>query len=163
MKTLIIILFTLGFTTGLHFNFNPSGIFTPSEVVKYFNKDFAEAKEVHWDRSSTYLTATFFINGVQVKAFYSLDGELIGTAKKIGISTVPENVRDYLNSRQVKYTNAEVYAYIDEDPFDNLYLPRTRNTPALYCVRLHYPDKQKDVTATFTPNRKAYNISIAGL
>ncbi len=160
MKIVVIILFALGFATGINLNFNSSAIFTPEYVVKSFTKDFSGASEVSWKRESNYLVASFQFNELPVKAFYTAEGVLIGTAKKVEAGTVPSHILDYIDHSQGQPVPSEIFLYTDIDPFDNVYLPKTRNTPTVYLVKLYVPGKE--LNAVFTPNRKAYNITIPG-
>lgn len=163
MKTIIIILFALGFATQFHFNTNTGSIFTPAAVVQNFTNDFSKATEVKWSRSSNYIIASFSMREVKVKAYYTLEGILIGTAKSLNSSQIPAMVKDYLASDEQKNSQSEVYLYSDDNPFDDIYLSRTRNKPTLYCVKVQYLNNEHSESATFTPNRKAYNITVPGL
>lgn len=61
-----------------------------TKVVKAaFENDFSKARQVNWEKSSDFYFASFTLNGVDVDAAYTEQGELIGTSRKISAEQIP--------------------------------------------------------------------------
>ena len=61
-----------------------------SPVVKAaFEKDFANAEQVNWEKTSDFYFATFTLGNVSVDAAYNSGGELVGTARRLTTDQVP--------------------------------------------------------------------------
>jgi len=61
----------------------------PASIVTELHQKFADANDVQWQTTANYYEATFTINGHQLKAFYSFDGELIGMSRQISVDQLP--------------------------------------------------------------------------
>ena len=75
-----------------------------SPVVKAaFEKDFANAEQVNWEKTSDFYFATFTLGNVSVDAAYTNDGELVGTARRITTDQVPLAVSLAIGERYAGY------------------------------------------------------------
>ncbi len=61
----------------------------PASVQTELHQKFADANDVQWKTTANYYEAAFSINGHQLKAFYSIDGDLIGISRQINVSQLP--------------------------------------------------------------------------
>src|SRR3954466_1882370 len=61
----------------------------PASIQTELHQKFADANNVQWQTTANYYKATFAINGHQLKAFYSFDGELIGMSRQISVDQLP--------------------------------------------------------------------------
>lgn len=64
-----------------------------AKVLDAFEAQFSTATEVNWTEAPNYFKATFQFNGQQVAAFYSLEGELVGTTRNIMSVDLPINLQ----------------------------------------------------------------------
>ncbi len=75
-----------------------------------FASQFDGAKDVNWTTRETFVKADFTLAGEKIEAFFSTDGELIATARKIQYGILPINA---LKKIQKKYPDAKVDASIE--------------------------------------------------
>jgi hypothetical protein len=61
----------------------------PASIQTELHQKFADANDVQWQTTANYYKATFTINGHQLKAFYSFDGDLIGMSRQINVDQLP--------------------------------------------------------------------------
>ena len=64
-----------------------------SPVVKAaFESDFSKARQVSWEKASDFYFASFTLNGVNVDAAYTEEGELVGTSRRISAEQMPLSI-----------------------------------------------------------------------
>ncbi len=62
---------------------------TNTTVLKEFKKDFPAATDVQWSHSTDFYKATFELNKQYISAFYTPEGEFIGTTRNITSVNLP--------------------------------------------------------------------------
>jgi hypothetical protein len=104
MKNLIVSL-SLVFATGL----TPvlaTGTNHDPRAEKTFAKQFAGAENVAWIQvDADYLKASFTLNGIRAEAYFSNDGELLGTARNLFYNQLPLLVMQTIGN---KFTGAVI-------------------------------------------------------
>lgn len=83
--------------TALVMLFATSAFATEGDVVTIkvkagFDKDFAGATQVSWEKNSDFYFANFMLNGVSTAAAYNEAGTLVGTAQTIKSSELPADI-----------------------------------------------------------------------
>lgn len=74
-------------------------------VKSAFETKFQGAKEISWTVREDFAKASFTLSGEKVEAFFSTDGDLIATTRKVQYGTLPINA---LQKIQKKYPDAKV-------------------------------------------------------
>jgi hypothetical protein len=69
------------------------------KVLAAFEKDFTSAKNVKWNKDGDYLKASFTIADMLTDAFYTEDGELMGSARNLLFNQLPLAVIHEYNKR----------------------------------------------------------------
>jgi opacity protein-like surface antigen len=114
-------------------------------VKSSFETIFDGAKDVNWTIRESFTKANFTLAGEKVEAFFSPEGELIATARKVQYGTLPFGA---LQKIQKKYPDAKVEDAIEFDQDCN------KN----YFVSLHYNGKKEilqiSLSGTVTVFRK---------
>ena len=59
------------------------------KVLSSFGKDFTLAKNVQWREEGGYLKARFTVSDILIEAYYSADGEFIGSARNLLFEQLP--------------------------------------------------------------------------
>lgn len=76
---------TMSFSTG--FAGTITGI--NEKVTESFKKDFATAEDVQWEKSSSFVKATFKLSGQIMFAYYSEEGSLMAVSRNITATQLP--------------------------------------------------------------------------
>ena len=58
-------------------------------ILNNFRSQFTKAADVNWTTTANYAKATFTVNNQPMEAFYNMDGDMIGTSKKITLEELP--------------------------------------------------------------------------
>ena len=74
-----------------------------SKIKESFKKEFTEAESVTWDAVETYQIARFVFHNHAVIAYFSQDGELLGSARTILFNELPLTV---IKSFEGKFSEA---------------------------------------------------------
>lgn len=86
----------------------------PSVTVKAaFAKEFSNIKDVQWDESETngvYL-ARFTFNNESVQAYFTGEGEFLGTMRQISVSRLPVMAANTLSRKYADYHVVSVFEY----------------------------------------------------
>jgi hypothetical protein len=98
MKKIIIMLSML-VTVALTSVFANEGVNINQKVLKAFEKDFTTAKNVKWNKEGEYLKASFTISDMLTDAYYTEDGELVGSARNLLFEQLPLAVIHEYNKR----------------------------------------------------------------
>jgi len=67
------------------------------KVLNKFKAEFATVDQVDWEVKKDYIKAKFTEDGLEQEAFFTQDGELIGTSKRIERADMPSVPRKALN------------------------------------------------------------------
>jgi opacity protein-like surface antigen len=96
---------------------------------------FNGAKDVNWTVRESFTKANFTLAGEKVEAFFSPEGELIATARKVQYGTLPYGA---LKKIEKKYPQAQVEETIELD----------RDGDKSYFVSLHDNGKKEILQVT---------------
>ena len=80
-----------------------------SRVLDAFNSEFASAKEVTWTATNSYYKATFLFNDQHVFAFYSTEGELMGSTRYISSLDLPIGLQAGLKKGYSNYWISDLF------------------------------------------------------
>jgi hypothetical protein len=88
-------------------------------VLTSFGKDFTFAKNVQWREEGDYLKARFTISDMLTEAYYTKDGEFVGSARNLLFAQLPLSVIHEFNKNYneasimsiLEITNAEGTSY----------------------------------------------------
>ncbi len=67
------------------------------KVINKFKAEFATVDQVEWEVKKDFIKAKFSEDGIAQEAFFTQDGELIGTSKHIDRADMPSVPRKALN------------------------------------------------------------------
>jgi hypothetical protein len=98
MKRMIITLSML-MTVAVTSVFAKEGTDINQKVLTAFEKDFTTAKNVKWMRDGEYLKASFTLSDMLTDAYYTEDGELVGSARNLLFEQLPLAVIHEFNKR----------------------------------------------------------------
>jgi hypothetical protein len=90
-----------------------------ANLLQDFEAQFESAENVKWNTSSKYIKASFEVDGKKRDAYYSLDGEFIGSSRKITLEDLPVQAKrtfakrysDYTVKEAIKFDGAEETAF----------------------------------------------------
>jgi len=88
-------------------------------TLNNFKSQFTEAADVNWTTTTNFAKATFTLNNQQMEAFYNIDGDMIGTSKKITLEELPvlakrefaKNFNGYTVNEAIHFKGADEEAY----------------------------------------------------
>jgi len=80
-------------------------------VLQEFSADFAGAQNVVWTVTKNCQKADFIIDGAKKTAFYSFDGDFIGTTQVIGYNAIPAKSQKLIADKYKGYTPVNVIVY----------------------------------------------------
>ena len=69
------------------------------KVLSSFKKEFVNATNVHWLTADDVSRASFVLNESRIQAYFSNEGELLGTERNILFAQLPLSVVKEVNSR----------------------------------------------------------------
>ena len=88
---------------------------TPAYMTaQHFMIDFPKATNVSWTRGN-FEEASFTLDGKEMKAFYDLDDELIGTTSPASYSDIPANAQKEIEKYYKGYTPTSVILFDDNE------------------------------------------------
>ena len=104
----------LSFTTVHAADKNPD-----AKVKQAFNKEFSQVKEVEWSSISKdgVFQAKFSFNNETVQAFFTEDGEYLGTTRQVTKSQLPIMVTNALDKQ---YSDARIVTIFEYSKTDGL-------------------------------------------
>jgi len=82
------LLLTFGISSA--FANNAEGV--SDKVINSFKKDFAEARDIQWEKSKEYIKATFSLNEQVTFAYYAEDGNLLAVSRNLASGQLPINL-----------------------------------------------------------------------
>ncbi|HLG39217.1 MAG TPA: hypothetical protein VI461_06090 [Chitinophagaceae bacterium] len=80
-----------------------------SKVLDAFQTEFATASDITWSEGSNFYKASFIFNGQHVSAFYSTEGELMGTSRYISSLDLPIGLQASLKKGYSNYWIADLF------------------------------------------------------
>jgi len=80
------------------------------KVLSSFGKDFTFAKNVQWREEGDYLKARFTISDMLTEAYYTKDGEFVGSARNLLFAQLPLSVIHEFNKN---YDEASVMSILE--------------------------------------------------
>lgn len=69
------------------------------KVKQSFIKEFAGAQHVKWEDLGEYQAAIFALNGYVMRAYFDIEGQLLGSAKEILYTQLPRAIVRSVNQR----------------------------------------------------------------
>lgn len=119
MKKLIIGLTLIAVTIANAAHASGGGKDIDERIKKAFEKEYVGAADVTWYVYDNYLKVGFSFNGMQLAAFYSKDGRVLGVARNIYFSSLPlmlqiderKNYKDYWITEIDEFANGDGTRY----------------------------------------------------
>ncbi len=84
-------------------------------VLKTFEKEFAGAKEASWNVSGNNYKVNFTYNNQHVVAFYTAQGELLGTARNLTSLELPVSLQRSLKENYSQYWISNLFELSNAD------------------------------------------------
>lgn len=121
IKFLPIIAFSLFISLSSFAN----GIDNNEKIKTAFAEKFADAKEVSWNSTSSYIKASFRLNDQVMFAYYSTDGALLGVSRNLLSSSLPIRLQTEIRKLSANGWIAELFEYASDD--ENSYFATIEN------------------------------------
>jgi len=102
-----------------------------SKVRAAFQQDFSRASSVSWKVNSDFYFATFQLNNISVEAAYNVDGELVGTSRRIDVDQVPLAVSMEIAKKYSGYTVSSKVTELNFEGETSYYIEVQDNTQTL--------------------------------
>ena len=99
------------FATGGGKKANDAAVNVSYTVQHQFATDFSEAQNVTWTVTKNCQKADFVIDGAKKTAFYSPNGDFLGTTQVIGYDAIPAKSKKLIADRYKDYTADGVIVY----------------------------------------------------
>jgi hypothetical protein len=100
--------------TGLTGAFAKNNEGISNEITTSFNKDFASATNVSWNKQKNFTKATFTMSNQVMFAYYDENGNLIASARNILSEQLPINLMNDLKKGYGNYWISELFE-MDKD------------------------------------------------
>ena len=85
------------------------------QVETAFKQEFAQAKNVSWQKTDNYYKAVFTMNKEQVNAYFTPEGELIGIIHNMLSTQLPINLQSSLRKNYEDYWITELFEFAKQD------------------------------------------------
>ncbi|GAB4251002.1 MAG: hypothetical protein Kow0079_04650 [Vicingaceae bacterium] len=95
---------------------NNNGI--PENVLKTFNQNYPEAKNVEWEMEGNNYEAVYTENNLEKSIVYNKEGVIILTETQINITDLSENIKNYINEN---YPASEIEKAEKEDSNEGVF------------------------------------------
>jgi ABC-type enterochelin transport system ATPase subunit len=95
--------------TGLTGAFAKNNEGISNEITTSFNKDFASATNVSWNKQKNFTKATFTMSNQVMFAYYDENGSLIASARNILSEQLPINLMNDLKKGYSNYWISELF------------------------------------------------------
>jgi hypothetical protein len=102
-------------TMGLATAFADDGHGINSAVSSSFDRDFASAKNVNWERQKDFIKATFNMNDLVMYAYYQPDGELLAVSRNLLSNQLPIFLRGDLKKNYGSYWISDLFELASND------------------------------------------------
>ncbi len=99
----------------------------PAEAT--FQKEFSGATDVRWNEGKDVISATFVLSDSRIIAYFTTEGELLGTARNVLFNQLPLAVIKEINNR---YGNAPIFDIVEY----------TSGTDTFYGMMVDTPTKR---------------------
>lgn len=99
-----------------------------------FKREFGDAKNVQWGSFSNYTYAAFQQNNENVRAYFSNNGDFVGTGKAIVISDLPTFAKRNIARRFTQYNLRD--AIVFETPEETAYFITAENEKQSVIIRV---------------------------
>ena len=86
-----------------------------NKVEASFKQEFAQAKEVSWQKTDNYYKAVFKMNEEVVNAYFTPDGELMGIVRNILSTQLPINLQSSFKKNYEGYWITELFEFAKSD------------------------------------------------
>jgi hypothetical protein len=96
----------------------------PAEAT--FQKEFNGATNVKWNEGKDLISATFLLSDSRIIAYFSTDGELLGTERNVLFNQLPLAVVKEINNR---YGNAPIFDIVEYTSGTQTYYGMVVDTP----------------------------------
>ena len=96
------------------------------KVRTIFDAKFNGASNIEWTLREDYTKASFILADQQVEAFFSTEGELIATSRKVEFSKLPLNAIQSIQKKYAAYTVSETIE-MDQDGEKSYYVSLQKN------------------------------------
>ena len=96
------------------------------KVRTIFDAKFNGASNIEWTVREDYTKASFILADQQVEAFFSTEGELIATSRKVEFSKLPLNAIQSIQKKYAAYTVSETIE-MDQDGEKSYYVSLQKN------------------------------------
>lgn len=85
------------------------------KVETAFKQEFAQAKNVSWQKTENYYKAVFTMNNGQVNAYFTPDGELLGIVHNILSNQLPINLQTTLKKEYADFWITDLFEFAKND------------------------------------------------
>src|SRR5512139_1604507 len=89
-KRILVLALMIAFGVSGAFANNAEGV--NDKVLHSFKKEFAEARDIQWEKSKEYIKATFSLNEQVMFAYYAEDGNLLAVSRNLTSGQLPINL-----------------------------------------------------------------------
>lgn len=86
-----------------------------NKVLNAFSTEFASATDVDWSVNSQFVQASFNLDGKKINAFYSFNGDMIGTSHTATLDLLPQRVQNTIAKKYAGYTIGEIMHFENSD------------------------------------------------
>jgi hypothetical protein len=85
------------------------------KVEAAFKQEFAQAKNVSWQKTDNYYKAVFRINNEVVNAYFTPEGEMLGMAHNMLSTQLPINLQTSLRKEYDGYWITDLFEFAKQD------------------------------------------------
>ncbi len=96
----------------------------PAEAT--FQKEFSGATNVKWNEGKEIISASFVLSDSRIVAYFTSQGELIGTERNVLFNQLPLNVVKEINNR---YGNAPIFDIVEYTSGTETFYGMVADTP----------------------------------
>jgi len=96
----------------------------PAEAT--FQKEFGGATDVKWNQGKDLISATFILSDSRIIAYFTTEGELLGTERNVLFNQLPLSVVKEINNR---YGNAPIFDIVEHTSGTETYYGMVVDTP----------------------------------
>lgn len=109
-----------------------------------FATQFGNIPDVQWERQDYFDVANFTKDGQKMKAYFDVNGELVGTITDKTFEDLPAKAREYIRNKYPDYTIGDVIMYTDNqnEEGDILLFGTEMESATNYFVELRKDNKR---------------------
>lgn len=112
----IILAFTA--VAAISFSAKASGkhtLFIPATVTSSFEENFPGVTNVVWQPDNIYMKAVFVKDNASENAYFTYDGDLMGTTKSVAFTDLPATAQKHIQEKYKDYQVDETILFNDND------------------------------------------------